>query len=188
MKRLSSILSASSPLPSSGPVAILCASTQVRAPGSTSVGRQDRARATMARARATLREIVHLACPSRLGIRSRLGSLWWKGGPTYPQSRTLRSSRSSATCPTCAWHCAQTRVVRDYLAEVGVNAGAWLGLAIPLAIRVLAAVEGVDVGVGAAVEPGRVGVPQPEVQGDQVGVPEVEPRPGLGAALGAQLL
>jgi hypothetical protein len=53
---------------------------------------------------------------------------------------------------------------------------------------VLAAVEGADQGVGAAVEAGRVGIPQPQVQGDQVRVPEVEPRPGLGAALGAQLL
>jgi hypothetical protein len=36
---------------------------------------------------------------------------------------------------------------------------------------------------------GRPGwVPEPDVQGNQVRVPEVEPGPGLGAAVGAQLL
>jgi hypothetical protein len=52
----------------------------------------------------------------------------------------------------------------------------------------LAAVEGSDQGVGAAVEAVRVGVPEPDVQRHQVRVPEVEPRPRLGAALGAPLL
>src|SRR6266508_5393382 len=52
----------------------------------------------------------------------------------------------------------------------------------------LAAVEGPDQGVGAVVETGRVVVPDPHVQGDQVRVPEVERRAGLGAALGALVL
>src|SRR5829696_8505669 len=52
----------------------------------------------------------------------------------------------------------------------------------------LAAVEGLDVGVGAVVEAGRVGIPEPDVQGHQVRVPEVEGGAGLGAALGALIL
>jgi hypothetical protein len=38
-----------------------------------------------------------------------------------PGRRTRPPLRT--TTATCAWHCAQTRVVRDYLAEVGVNRG-----------------------------------------------------------------
>src|SRR4029453_7828158 len=46
---------------------------------------------------------------------------------------------------------------------------------------VLAVVEGSDQRVGAVVEAGRVGVPEPQVQGDQVRVPEVEGSARLGA-------
>ena len=35
-------------------------------------------------------------------VRAGIGSLWSKGGRVHPQPRTLRSSRPSATCPTCA--------------------------------------------------------------------------------------
>ena len=35
-------------------------------------------------------------------VRAGVGSLWWKGGRVHPQPRTLRSSRPSATCSTCA--------------------------------------------------------------------------------------
>jgi len=52
---------------------------------------------------------VHGALP----IRSEPRVLSEKGGLVHPQSRTLQSSRSSATFATYGWHSAQTLVARD---------------------------------------------------------------------------
>src|SRR5512132_1697878 len=114
-------------------------------------------------------------------------------GPSWRASRMARKlspgTQKAASIPLARrwswtiWPPVRSRMMRRTLAP---------GRARPAAFRAgrggLAVVEGPDERVGAVVEAGRVGVPQPEVQGDQVGVPEVEAGPGLRAGARALVL
>src|SRR5512132_2505364 len=111
-------------------------------------------------------------------------------GPSWRASRMARKlspgTQKAASIPLARrwswtiWPPVRSRMMRRTLAS---------GRARPAAFRAgrgrLSVVEGPDERVGAVVEAGRVGVPDPHVQGHQVGVPEVEAGPGLRAAGGA---
>src|SRR4029450_6456214 len=87
--------------------------------------------------------------------------------------------------PTVPHHAfPSTGLLRALIVEAGTGAGGGWGPGRGGPVGGLSVVEGSDQRVGAVVEAGRVGVPEPHVQGHQVRVPEVERRTGLRAAGG----